>query len=338
MTMAIQDELPDNVVQLMRSGILAEFSTVSTAGVPIDTPVLYFPSNELNSFDLTTGLSYPAKAERARKNPKVGLLIEGGPGEPVISIAGMAAVRDSDLQANADRYISEASHTLPFNPDWALARKAVWYWTRILVEVTPARVLWWDNAAATDRAPQRWDAPADIVYPQSDAAPPGKVSDPSNWPPQPWQQLVGRALERRDGGHLTVVDSEGYPLPIRCRTVKPIAEGFIVEMPKGLPWSITGAATLSFRGFETFVGQVTTRDGAITMHVERALPTLPAALDMMQLWKPTPNTYEELMRRLRHEIQRRGQPLPSIPAERPAPTEYYKLRIARFKAYGGSRS
>jgi hypothetical protein len=336
--MTIQDEIPDHVVELMRSGILAEFATISTAGVPIDTPVLYFPSKGLRTFDLTTGLSYPAKAERARKNPKVGLLIEGSSNEPVISIAGMAAVRDSDLQANTGRYISEASYTLPFNPDWALARKAIWYWTRMLVEVTPARVLWWGNAAAMDESPQRWDAPANCIYPQSDPAPPGKVSDPSNWQPQPWRELVERAMARPGGGHLTVIDSEGYPLPVRCRNVTPIAEGFTMELPKGLPWSVTGKATLTFRGFETFVGEVKTHDGLTILHVARALPALPTALDMAQLWEPTPNTYNELIARLHHETQRRGQPIPTIPTERPAPTEYYKLRMDRFKTYGGSRS
>jgi len=36
--------------------------------------------------------------------------------------------------------------------------------------------------------------------------------------------------------------------------------------------------------------------------------------------------------RLRHETERRGLPIPTVPMERPAPTEYYKLRMARAKA------
>jgi hypothetical protein len=331
--MTIQENLPETVVAAIRAGYLTEFSTVSAAGVPIDTPVAYFPSDGLKSIDLATGLSYPAKAERARKNPKVGLLIEGRASEPVISIAGMAAVRDSDLQANALRYIAEVGYSLPGNPDWALAHKAVWYWTRILIEVTPARVLWWDNAGAMDRPPHRWEAPAGTVYPKSDPAAPGAVSSAAHWKATPWQELADRAIARGYGGHLSVLDEEGYPRPIRARTIARTGDSFSLELPTGLPWPLTGKASLTFQGIETFVGDLSTSGGSTTLRVERALPVFPMVADLPQLWEPTPDTYEQLMARLRHETQRRGLPIPTIPLERPEPTEGYKLRLAaRAKA------
>jgi hypothetical protein len=322
-------QLPGPVVDLLWSASIAEYATVSAAGVPIDTPVLYFPSEGLRTFDVATGLSYPAKAERARRNPKVGLLIEGGPGEPVISVTGRAAVRDSNLQANVERYLSEAGHILPGNPDWSLARQAVWYWTRIIVEITPVRLFWWDNPEAMDGPPHRWDAPANTHYPASDPAPPGEPSKPSQWEQPPWQALASQALARGGAGHLSVLDADGYPMPVRARSIEATEKGFSLELPIGLPWRAEGKASLTFNGNETFIGEATDQEGSVSLHVERVLPILPMTLDMAQLWEPKPNTRENLMRRLIEETERRGVPIPTIPVDRPPPTEGYRRRLAR---------
>ena len=68
------------------------------------------------------------------------------------------------------------------------------------------------------------------------------------------------------------------------------------------------------------------------MAVERTLPVFPMTQDMAQLWEPTEDTQTQLMRRLEEELQRRGQPVPSIPAERPPPSEGYRRRMERMKA------
>jgi hypothetical protein len=329
---SLSEELPRPVVDLLASGSITEYATVSAAGVPIDTPVLFFPSDGLRSIDLATGLSYPAKAERARRNPRVGLLIEGGPDEPVISIAGMAAVKDADLQANVDRYLSESAYTLAHDPDWSLARQAVWYWTRILVEIAPARVMWWDSPAAMDQPPQCWQAPADTLFPQSDPAPPGRTSEPAKWQQRPWQELATRALERGAPGHLSVVDEEGFPRPMRVCGLAMADTGFRLDMAAGIPWNITGKACLTFGGIETFIGDVTRKGSGLVMHVERTLPVFPMTQDMTQLWEPTEDTRSQLMRRLREEAERRGQPIPTIPEVRPEPSAGYQRRMARRAA------
>jgi hypothetical protein len=330
--MTIREDLPATVLDLIDCGMFAEYATVSAAGVPIDTPVLYFPSADLRSFDLATGVAYPAKAERARRNPKVGLLLEGGPDAPVISVAGMAAVRDRDLQGNVDRYLSEAAHTLPHNPDWSLARQAVWYWTRILVEITPVRVLWWDAPSRMDGAPRRWDAPAGTIFPQSDPAPPGKASEAAKWREGPWAELAGQALARGAAGHLSVIDADGYPLPIRARSLAATEDGFLLDLPRGVPGALEGKACLTFGGVETFIGEAAWANGRVSMRVERALPVFPMTEDMVQLWNPAPATREQLMHRLRQETDRRGQPIPMIPDQRPEPSEGYRRRLERRKA------
>ena len=321
------DDLPAHIVDFLSSSSVAQYVTVSAAGIPIDTPVLVFPSEGLRSFDLATGLSYPAKAERARRNPNVALLIEGGPEDPVVTIAGKAAVRDADLQANVDRYLSEAAYTLPHDPDWALARQAVWYWTRIIVEITPAHVVWWDNPSAMDRQPLRWDAPAGTLYPQSDPAPPGAPSEPANWDTPPWQDLAEQALGRNGIGHLSLMGSDGFPGCIRANSVAMAGGGFQLDLPKGMPWHAGGKASLTSNGIETFVGELISES---MMRVDRALPVFPMTIDMTQLWEPVPHTRSELMKRLEHETRRRNQPIPVIPADRPPPTEGYRRRMAKL--------
>ena len=319
--MTMLDDLPESVTGLMRSGSIANYVTVSKPGMPIDTPVLYFPADDLSSLNLTTGLSYPAKAERARRNPRVGLLLAGGPDEAVISIAGMAAVRDADLQSNVLRYLAEASYTLPHDPDWELARQAVWYWTRMIVEIAPARIDWWDNPASMDRAPHHWEAPGGTVFPASDAAPPGKSSSPAKWQERDWRDLADQAVKRSVPGQLSLIDKEGFPRPIGASGIKITASGFAMNLPRGLPWPVAGNACLTFGGIETFLGTAAGANGSAELNVERTLPVFPMTQDMTQLWLPTDHTRAELMRRLEVELQRRGQPLPLIPIDRPEPSE-----------------
>jgi hypothetical protein len=132
-----------------------------------------------------------------------------------------------------------------------------------------------------------------------------------------------------------LLDSEGYPLPIRALEMKPHAEGFSLALPKGVPWS-RGKATLSFEGREMFVGEAVVDGGHGVLKVERALPVLPLTADTSEVVQPTPDTQAKLMKRLEHETKRRNQPIPTIPAQPPQPSALAKLRGEMLaKLYGG---
>lgn len=332
--MTLLTDLPDDVVAMLRRTLVTEFATLNKAGVPIDTPVSYFNPDDLATIDVATGLSYPAKAERARRNPKVGLLIAGSKDEPVISIAGRAAVKDSDLQANALRYIAETGFSRPGNPPWDLARHAVWYWTRMIIHVTPVEVTWWDNRAALDSQPHRVRAPEGTAFPPSDPAPPGAVSAPSNWPAQSWRDLAGDVIGMGGTAHLSVCNDDGYPLPMPVRDVRLVDEGLAMRVPKGAPWVARGKACLTFYGNQTFVGEVGTDGGETLLKVERALPIHPFVADSGVMWEPEDDLREAFMSRLRHEVERRGQPIPNMPEKEPEPTAGAKLRMGRYAERG----
>jgi hypothetical protein len=339
--MGYLQHLPEAVARLVRTAFVAEFATISAAGVPINTPLVTFTSADLETIDAGTGLAYPLKAERARRNPKVGLLFEGMADQPVVSIAGMAAVRDADLQANLNRYLAEeilAPFLNPARVDYeSVTRQAIWYFTRMLICVKPARIWWWRNAAAVDETPLQWRAPADTMFPVSDPGPPGEPSKAPWREAKPWRVQAQTALARKAPGHLTLVDAEGFPLPVRVRDVQAHTEGFRLVLPAWLPWG-SGQSTLSFEGVETFVGETLIQGTEGLMRVERAMPVLPMMADLTEVLHPKPATRSALMERLRYETRRRGQAIPTMPAQPPEPTAGANYRAETAFAYRGLSS
>jgi hypothetical protein len=326
-------DLPERVLKLIEAGVVAEFATASFAGVAIDTPTYYFPSDDLRTIDLATGLPNPAKAERARRNPKVGLLIDGNAHEPVVAIRAHAAVRDADLQANAIRYLAETGFkSVSHGLSWERARTAVHYWSRIIIENTPARVMWWENPASMDETPQFWNAPANAVYPLSDPKPIGDMTR-SAWPARPWLEVAREAAAGRWPANLAVLDDDGYPMPMRARAFELVEGGFRLEMPRGVPWRYAGAGSVTFGGFQTFVGESIPHNAEIFFKVERALPQLPSTKDTTEVLQPTEDTRRKAMARLEYEAKRRGQSIPTVPAEVPPPTRLARLRQARIASH-----
>src|SRR5690242_373775 len=130
--------IPDELVESLRTTPVCQFASRSAAGTPINTELMLELGDQL-TLDVSTGLAYPAKAERARRDQRVGLWIDLADGR-AMSVTARAAVRDADIAANGARYVARQRGmiaSLPGGDDPATVAAAVWYWSRIYVECVP---------------------------------------------------------------------------------------------------------------------------------------------------------------------------------------------------------
>jgi hypothetical protein len=254
-------QLPESTLPVYRQFITCEFASLTAKREPITYPLTPYVSADGRTLDVSTGVTYPAKAERARRNPQVALLYSYPQGSglqaaPTVLVYGHAAVRDQDLQANMDRYVRElqARDFMPPLPPWIL-RRIGWYFARMWIEITPQRVLWWE-AGKLDLAPHEWTAPTDLVLPASDPAPQG--AQPPRWKDTPtdWRPRAAYAAQNLGAPVLTVVDAAGYPVPYRVKHARVTGKGFALELPAYLPAPAQGSACLTFHNHpEKFTGQ-----------------------------------------------------------------------------------
>ena len=104
--------LPAALADLAHRSLVSEYATLTREGRPVTWAVTPYLGEDGSTVDVSTGLTYPAKAERARRDPRVSLLFSSPTGTglehpDVVLVQGLATVRDADLQAGLDRYLRE---------------------------------------------------------------------------------------------------------------------------------------------------------------------------------------------------------------------------------------
>src|SRR3954468_10824266 len=317
---------PADLAELCRRSLVAEYASLTRDGRPITWPVTPYLGEDTGTIDVSTGLTYPSKAERARRDPRVAALfssrtVPGLADAPVVLVQGMATVRDADLQANTDRYVHEQLAKLPQTfagiPRFLLRRTA-WYFARIYVHVTPLRVTTWPDGRL-DREPEVWTAPEGTTAPPS-APPPSGPALGSGWskPAGDWRPFADRA-ERLGPPVLTVAGGDGWPLPVRGRSSERTAEGFLVEPPAGVRIGAGPACLTAHWHNEVFDGQENVvlvgsaepaDDGRVHVRAEGGLSDwsltggkLSQTVGLLTKGRP-------LVKRLEVEAARRGQPAP----------------------------
>jgi hypothetical protein len=330
----IHAQLPDGVLQEMPEQIRAvlaearevEFATISARGVPVNNPLFHYYGPAGTTVDVATGVAYPAKADRARRNPRVGLLFAPGiaaqdpvvkgslpgqvsvegtaavpPGDwPVVVICATASVQDSDIQANTDRYVRDFLRDHPLRVPWEQDRERVWYYARIYIECTPRRVLFWP-AGTSGGTPVVWEAPPQWQARPSDPAPASRGARREGWPASPWRDSAKAVLADIPIPipTLTVIDADGYPLP------------FQLSLPGWLPWSPAGPACLTFAVSATFLGTVRHSAAQTIFTVDRLVGNLPLSGNKL-LPGTSPQARKILLARLAEQLELRNQPMPEV--------------------------
>jgi hypothetical protein len=316
---------PEALMPLFEGAITVEYTSLTAAGRPITVPITPYLKPDARTLDVSTGLTYPAKAERARRNRRVSLLFADPVGSglfdpPVVLVQGLATVRDADLQANTDRYVRETLAKLPAafkgQPRFML-RRLNWYFARIWIEVTPTRMWWWPSKAL-DQEPSTWLAPAGTLAPPSDPAPPGK--QPPAWldPPRDWRTVARHAVAHLEQRDLSWVGEDGSPLDVPVLELEELPDGFGIRLGQHLPAAPRGPACLTFHTHSsaftnqenhTFVGEVSE---AGVFRVERLLGDVSLTGNKLSLGLGFLAKGRRLSPRLRSEAARRRQPVPTI--------------------------
>ncbi len=320
------DGWPNALNDVFERALTCEYATLTATGTPVTVPST--PYVGAGTLDVSTGLAYPAKAERARRNPKVALLfadpIGAGSGElPVILVQGHAAVRDADLQSNTDRYARLAIAKLPAatkGQPKLLLKRMKFYYARIWIEITPQRILWWENRDLAS-APQTWDADPRRALPQSDPPPSGR--QPGAWlsPPSDWRSIAARALRELPFADLTSVDADGYPICLPVTAGDFEGDRVPLVLGPGAPELHTGPACLTVHGHDerfttqenhTLIGSLTHEHDRTYLRVERALADWSLTGNRAQIALGFMRKGRMLSPRLSGEAARRGQPVPRV--------------------------
>ena len=321
---------PEELLPLFERAITVEYASLTRAGAPITYPVTPYVGEDGLTLDVSTGLTYPSKAERARRNPKVALLYADPLGSgldeaPVALVQGMATVRDADLQSNTDRYVrlsmAKAPDAYERQPRFLL-RTVGWYYARIWIEVTPTRMLWWPGGRV-DEQPQEWTAPAGSNAPPSDPAPPG--GQPASWSEKPaqWREAAGQAVREFPFQDLTFVGTDGFPVCLPVTDLAPGPGGFRLQVARVPGAGPSGPACLTFHTHDpkfttqqnrALVGRISpTQDGALTFEAERLLGNWDISENRLGfMFDFLFRKGRRLRPRLKAEATRRGQAVPKV--------------------------
>ena len=153
----IDHDLSKEIDAVFREFRTCEFSTLVKDGTPITWPTnpLYQP--EKGHFLIATSIGLPQKAFNIRRNPRVSLLFSDSTGSglvdpPAVLVQGDAeapeeiVTLDKRSESLARVVFSRQPAGEMYSSNALLRYLFDWYYMRLLIYVTPRRILWWDQA------------------------------------------------------------------------------------------------------------------------------------------------------------------------------------------------
>jgi len=281
--------------QIFEKFITTEYAYFTPTGEPLCWPVSPYWYPERGVLAIATGLGYPNKAIYAQRNRKVAMYFSDPTGAglsnaPRVLVQGDAAVLDDDIQANTDRYVTElrskfAAARVAINP--LTVKLLDFYLPRLWVEVTPRRIL------------MNGETPPMPTAAAASSAPFASQRD---------LEAIEKLAAEFASAVAVVKDGEGYPFA--TRTSVEFQDGHLV----GAPPNLLGPGALVFhrhtlRGTRfqaymvrgNFVGDGVFIPSRLVGFFGNGLFPLSVIGNVTRL-----------RRRIRKELERRGQPMPKL--------------------------
>ena len=156
-TPRIVAELPPEVEDVFEEFRTCEMSTLAKDGTPITWPTLPCWYSDERRFTITTSIGLAQKALNVRRNPRFSLLFSnptasGLENPPAVLVQGPAEAPD-EIETSVVGFESELRKVYLRQPasrmygNDPLTRYLMdWYFMRLMIYVTPHRILWWPGA------------------------------------------------------------------------------------------------------------------------------------------------------------------------------------------------
>lgn len=164
------DRLPPEVEKVIRRFRTMELATISIDGTPQAWPVAPFYDPTTGQLSTASSIGLPGKPLRIRRSRKVAALFSNPTGSglddaPVVLVQGDAVAPDEILTPGTgfpDHMMLTVFGRQAPGIDLALQNAATrwlmdWYLMRLLIRITPVRILWWPHGDTSEhprRLPQ----------------------------------------------------------------------------------------------------------------------------------------------------------------------------------------